>query len=59
MWADGALCSKLPDATKTGPAVRSAEPEAERGSFQAGASALQHPRGYFRGSSSDDGYIFS
>ena len=40
LWAAEALCSKLPDATKTGPVVRSAEPEAERGSFQAGASAL-------------------
>ena len=59
LWAAGTLCTELPDATKAGPAVRSAEPEAERGSFQAGASALHHPREYSRGSSSDDGYVFS
>ena len=58
LWAAGALYTELPDATKAGPAVRSAEPEAERGSFQAGASALHHPRGHSRGSSSDGGYVF-
>src|SRR6185369_15804898 len=58
LWAAGSLCTELPDATKAGPAVRSAEPEAERGSFQAGASALHHPRGYSRGSSGDGGYVF-
>jgi len=36
LWAAGALCPELPDATKAGPAIRSAEPEAECGSFQAG-----------------------
>src|SRR6185369_6040452 len=46
LWAVGALCTELPDATKAGPAVRSAELEAARDSFQAGASALHHPRGY-------------
>ena len=59
LWADGALFTELPDAPKAGPAVRSAEPEAECGSFQAGASALHHPRGYSGGSSSDDGYVLS
>src|SRR6185295_1526206 len=40
LWAAGALCMELPDATKAGLAVRSAEPEAKCGSFQVGTSAL-------------------
>ena len=46
LWAAGALCTELSDATKVGPTIRSAELEAARGSFQAGESALHHPRGY-------------
>ena len=43
LWAAGALCTELPDATKARPAVEPAEPEAASGSLQAGVGALHHP----------------
>ena len=59
LWAAWTFRTQLPDATEAGPAVLSAELEAASGSFKTGTSALHHPRGYPRGSSSDGGYVFS
>ena len=43
MWVAWTLCTELPDAAKAGPAIKSAEPQTEHGSFQARAGALHHP----------------